>query len=95
MNRLLEIGFEVAGHWSFEGAHLRCELIRHSTQENILYAFVSDGEVQYIGKTSGTLLRRMSGYARPHEGQGTNWRNNARIKTLLEAGAAVDAFCAS
>ena len=60
MNRLLEIGFEPAGHWLLEGSSLRYELIRHSSQANILYAFICDGEVMYVGKTV-----RMANYRGP------------------------------
>jgi len=46
MNRLLAIGFEPAGHWLPEGDDLTFALTRHASQRNILYAFVSDGEVK-------------------------------------------------
>lgn len=62
MNRLLDIGFEIAGHWFIENGKLRFELIRHSTQKNILYAFVCDGQVKYVGKTVRSLSERMAGY---------------------------------
>ena len=46
MNRLLEIGFELAGHWLLgDDQKLSCKLLRHSAQANILYAFVRNGEV--------------------------------------------------
>ncbi len=61
MNRLLEIGFEPAGHWLPNGNDLVLQLFRHSSQRNILYAFVSDGEVKYVGKTVQSLSARMGG----------------------------------
>lgn len=90
MNRLLEIGFEPAGHWLQKGDGLVFELSRHASQRNILYAFVSDGEVKYVGKTVQTLQARMGGYKNPSPSQTTNVRNNSRIKALLQSGAAVD-----
>ena len=92
MNRLVEIGFEPAGHWKLIGSaeDLSLELFRHGSQRNILYAFVSDGEVKYVGKTVQPLRTRMNGYRYPGATQGTNIRNNARIKALLRDGAAVD-----
>jgi hypothetical protein len=90
MNRLLEIGFQPAGHWLLKEGELTFELLRHASQRNILYAFVSDGEVKYIGKTTQTLYARMGGYKNPAPSQTTNVRNNARIKLLLQAGQAVD-----
>ncbi|MHB1421895.1 MAG: GIY-YIG nuclease family protein [Gemmataceae bacterium] len=90
MNRLLEIGFEPAGHWLLNAGALDLDLSRHASQQNILYAFVSDGEVMYVGKTRNRLYTRMSGYRNPGPSQCTNVRNNARIRALLQKGAAVD-----
>jgi len=90
MNRLLEIGFEPAGHWLLKGDELAFELFRHASQRNILYAFVSDGEVKYVGKTVRSLCARMAGYKNPGGSQLTNKANHTRIKALLLSGAAVD-----
>ncbi len=92
MNRLLEIGFQTAGHWLLEGDLLTLELVRHSAQKNILYAFVCDGEVKYIGKTVRTLAVRMAGYKRPGRTQTTNINNHRRIREMLAAGVAVEIF---
>lgn len=90
MNRLLAIGFEPAGHWVVSGESLFFELTRHSTQRNILYAFVCDGDVKYVGKTTQTLRARMNGYKKPGQTQVTNIRNSARIRQLLSSGSVVD-----
>lgn len=90
MNRLLEIGFEPAGHWVLEGDRIVFELTRHVAQANILYAFVCDGEVMYVGKTIRTLAERMYGYQNPGKTQTTNIRNNQNIRELLASGSAVD-----
>jgi hypothetical protein len=90
MNRLLEIGFDPAGHWLLENDTLGYSLARHSTRTNILYAFVSDGQIMYVGKTVKTLKQRMSGYMRPSPTQSTNLRNRDNIRLLLAQGAAVD-----
>jgi len=90
MNRLLEIGFEPAGHWLLEDNKLKFALTRHSTQKNILYAFVCDGQVQYVGKTIRALSTRMSGYKNPGKTQTTNINNHQRIMGLLSTGAAVE-----
>ena len=89
MNRLLEIGFEHAGHWLLEGNKLKFELTRHSTQTNILYAFVCDGEVKYVGKTTRTLTMRMSGYKNPGRTQTTNINNHRQIHELLSRDVAI------
>ena len=90
MNRLLEIGFEPAGHWILENNNLKCVLIRHSSQKNILYAFVCDGQVKYVGKTVRALAVRMAGYKTPGRTQTTNINNHRRIREFLAQGVAVD-----
>lgn len=90
MNRLLEIGFEPAGHWLLQGEELTYALTRHATQRNILYAFVCDGQVMYVGKTTRPLQRRMRGYKRPGATQATNVRNHASLREQLVQGAAVE-----
>lgn len=90
MNRLLEIGFTPTGHWLVEAELLKYELAQHAKQKNVLYAFVCDGEVMYVGKTIQTLKQRMTGYAKPHPSQTTNQRNHERIRELLSQGKAVE-----
>ena len=90
MNRLLDIGFEPAGHWLLKSEVLVFELLRHTTQRNILYAFVSDGQIKYVGKTTQSLFSRMAGYRRPSRSQVTNFKNHERIKALLRTAATVD-----
>ncbi len=90
MNRLLEVGFEPAGHWLADAGKLKLELTRHGTQTNILYAFVCDGEVVYVGKTVRTLAARMSGYRNPGRTQSTNINNNQRLLESLASGSTVE-----
>lgn len=92
MNRLLEIGFDRAGHWCLDQGKLKFELTRHATRKNILYAFVCDGEVKYVGKTVQALALRMSGYKTPGKSQITNSNNHRRIKDLLAGDVAVDIY---
>jgi hypothetical protein len=92
MNRLLEIGFAPAGHWVLEGDALKPELIRYATQRNVLYAFVCDGHVRYVGKTIRTLAQRMAGYRNPGRTQTTNIHIHERIRGQLAEDVAVDIF---
>ena len=75
-----------------DSGRLRVELHRMASKTNILYAFVCDGEVKYIGKTTGSLSGRMGGYRSPGRTATTNLRNNANIRALLEIGGSVDIF---
>jgi hypothetical protein len=92
MNRLLDIGFQPCGHWMLQEDRPLFELLKFRTQKNILYAFVCDGEVMYVGKTIQALASRMAGYRNPAPSQTTNVRNNGRIRELLGNGAAVDIY---
>lgn len=90
MNRLLEIGFELAGHWSIVDGALTLDISRHGNQANVLYAFTVDGEVKYVGKTTQTLKKRLYGYCNPGVSQSTNQRNHRLIREMLERECAVD-----
>lgn len=92
MNRLLQIGFRCIGHWKLEDDKPIYELTALMNTKNILYAFISNGEVKYIGKTLQTLKRRMYGYQKPGLTQSTNIKNNEKIRQLLIDGEAVDIF---
>ncbi|MFM0734342.1 GIY-YIG nuclease family protein [Paraburkholderia sediminicola] len=92
MNRLLHIGFQVAGDWFLEDGALRISFRQHAEQRNILYAFVCDGEVKYVGVSTQTLRKRMAGYRSPGPKSTTNIRNNRNICNLLAQGAAVEVY---
>jgi hypothetical protein len=92
MNRLLEIGFQLAGYWKLEETHLQLDLARFATRRNVLYAFVADAEIKYIGKTVTPLAVRLRGYVNPAKTQTTNLKGHARITELLQLGAAVEIF---
>lgn len=92
MNRLLQIGFQPAGHWYIDSDKLNFELTRHGTANNILYAFVGNGLVKYVGKTAQPLAKRMSGYRAPGRTQQTNIRCHQLIRSLLCEGVAVQIF---
>jgi len=93
MNRLLSVGFINAGHWKLnEGKSLKYHLISHHQTKNILYAFVSNGIIKYVGKTIMSLARRMYGYQNPGPSQSTNIRVNKEITNLLSTDQPVDIF---
>ena len=89
MNRLLDIGFEPAGHWTLVDSELRLELVKHMARSNVLYAFVCDGAVMYVGKTTKPLAFRMAQYRRGHRSQRTNAANHDLIRERLAAGQAI------
>lgn len=59
------------------------ELTYASDVNNVLYAFVSDEELLYLGKTTQNLSNRFKGYIMPGISQTTNIRNNSELIKLL------------
>jgi hypothetical protein len=92
MQRLLQLGFVPVGHWYLENEILRFNLDRHQNATNILYSFISNGEIKYIGKTTMTLQTRMYGYQNPGPTQITNIRVKNLILNLLQEQNSVDIF---
>jgi hypothetical protein len=90
MNRLLDIGFMNVGNWAISDSEIDFQLKLHGSQRNILYAFVCDAEVKYVGKTVQPLRSRMYGYKNPGRSQITNIRNHARLKEELSRGVGID-----
>ncbi|WP_110877647.1 GIY-YIG nuclease family protein [Franconibacter helveticus] len=93
MNRLIEIGFIKVGFWQITDGNLKYHLDeRFKDVKNNLYAFICDGEVKYVGKTTRLLRNRMYHYSRPGPSQSTNIKNNANIIEMLSNNIAVDIF---
>jgi len=92
MDKLLEIGFQYAGKWTNYNDNLDFELINFSDNKNILYAFIVDKRIMYIGKSKRTLYKRMYNYKKNDETQSTNINNNLRIKEFLSNGKTVEIY---
>jgi hypothetical protein len=92
MERLTRIGFQPAAQWLLKDGRLELELTGVSEQNNVLYAFVCDEEVLYVGKTIKTLRRRLYGYLKPSATQVTNSRNNKSLLELLLSGREIFVF---
>lgn len=92
MNRLLSIGFIKVGQWKLKNDRIQYHLESHQNATNILYSFVSNGRIKYIGKTTMHLSKRMYGYQNPGPSQTTNIRTNDKIKNFLLNEQPVDIF---
>lgn len=92
LQQLLSLGFEEVGHWFLEGDKVTFALNKSEKEANILYSFVVDGEVKYIGKSVQTLHKRMYLYKQGGGSQITNIRNKAQIKSCLERGQQVKIY---
>lgn len=92
MQRLIDIGFQSVGRWMLKENDLCFELDTPIASTNVLYAFVSNDTILYIGKTTRTLRNRMRGYERPGRTQLTNLRNHANLKALLAQASLVEIY---
>lgn len=87
--KLISLGFEQVGRWFWDGDDLNFELTQHQSERDILYAFVVDGEVKYIGKSVLTLHKRIYFYKNCGPSQRTNIRVREKLKTCLKIGSQV------
>lgn len=87
--RLLDVGFREVGAWKLNGQRPSYSLEAEATSYNVLYAFVRDDEILYIGKTTIPLRDRMYQYQRPGPSQRTNIRVNGLLTALLSDGKRV------
>jgi hypothetical protein len=92
MDRVLRIGFRKVGDWLRTDAGVSYKLDGLAPHPNTLYAFVVDGDVRYVGKTTKTLRGRLNGYVRPSDSQSTNKRIQALIRSALDAASSVEIY---
>ncbi len=92
LERLLEIGFETAGEWILDDADLHIELRRYGSAANVLYAFVSDDELLYIGRSGRSLQSRMDGYQNGGPPRSVRTLNRARISAMLMVDQPVELY---
>ena len=69
LDRLKLIGFTLVGSWKLLNGEPAFELHQHAAAPNILYAFVVDGDLMYIGKSILSLRKRMASYKNPGKSQ--------------------------
>jgi len=92
LDRLVNMGFKHVGVWKLNGDKIVYNLDFCSDLKNVLYAFICDKSVLYIGKTTQPLKKRMYGYQNPGPTQSTNKKGNGLIKELVTSGKEVEIF---
>jgi hypothetical protein len=90
VQRLEDMGFRKCGEWRLEASRLTCILTEHAAAQNVLYAFISEGVVLYVGKTVRSLKERMYGYQNPGPTQSTNIKGNTLILEKLGVGKSIE-----
>ena len=92
MNRLKKIGFISVGNWYISDSGIKYKLASHHSVKNVLYSFISNGDIKYIGKTRRQLYQRMNGYQNPGSSQTTNIRINKLLNDLIKQEQPIDIF---
>lgn len=92
MIRLKNLGFNKIGSWTKVDSGIKFLLTDHQDDMKVLYSFVSNGKVMYIGKTTQSLTRRMLGYQNPGPTQRTNIRVSKEILQRLNEGLPIDIY---
>ena len=95
--RLTAIGFFRIGLWKLTDRGLNFEIDEQlASPRNVLYAFVVDGSLAYIGKTTIPLRDRLQRYKTPaksaEKGGSTNIKIKRNILQSLTEGRAVEIF---
>jgi hypothetical protein len=95
---LMRIGFVLVGKWEMKNDEPRIIYVKNPEEEAIsksspaLYAFVVNGLLKYIGKTTQILHKRLYGYAKPGKSQATNLKCQEGIVKALKDGDSVDVY---
>ena len=92
MKRLTDIGFCKVGEWKISSGGIIPNLTEHANSQNILYSFISDGMVLYVGKTTQPLKKRMYGYQNPGPTQFTNIKGKKFIIEYLSSGRRIEIY---
>ena len=89
---MTDIGFHKVGEFTLPNEDLDIKIDKEIDSPNVLYAFVSEDEPLYIGKTTKGLERRMNSYIKPGSTQTTNIKNNKKIKEVLKNKKTVELY---
>ena len=92
LQKLIDIGFIKVGKWIRTPSAIKLFLTDCADSPNVLYCFVSDGAVLYLGKTVSPLKQRLYGYQNPGPTQSTNINGNKNISNLIADGKEVDIY---
>lgn len=92
MKRLTDIGFRKVGEWKVLNRGITPNFTELVNAQNILYAFISDSMVLYVGKTTRSLKKRMRGYKNPDTTQKTNKKVKQSIIEYLSSGKRIEIY---
>jgi hypothetical protein len=90
MQRLHDLGFTKVGNWKLTNdGEIRYILTSNSDTSKVVYCFVSERKIKYVGKTAKPLRFRLDQYYKPGQSQSTNIIIHEKIIALLNRHRAV------
>ena len=92
IDKLIKIGFRKVGKWVQNSTQIEYTLNDCGDDINILYCFVSENKILYLGKTVQPLKKRMYGYQNQGPTQSTNIKGNRNIRVLLSRDKPVEIY---
>ena len=92
LERLKNMGFRQVGEWTVDSDKIKFTLDDAASAQNVLYAFISQETVMYIGKTVQKLKQRMNGYKNPAPTQTTNIKGNRLVSGILSLNQSVEIY---
>ncbi len=96
LTRIMNIGFEYVGFWlesEFKSGKISSILSAPwGTKTEVLYAFVEEKSVLYVGYTARRLSRRFTSYENPGQRSSTDMKICGNIKKKLEASIQIDIY---
>lgn len=92
MKKLIDIGFKKVGEWELKNEILICNLNKDYPDQDILYSFVYENDIKYIGKSVKSISKRLYGYRKPNKSQTTNYRINELLIEKLNSGIQIEIY---
>ncbi|GHT96900.1 hypothetical protein FACS1894141_7440 [Spirochaetia bacterium] len=92
MKELVGMGFVKVGDWVLQGNGIDFSLQKESDKNKVLYSFIENNTIVYIGQSTNTLHKRMYQYKNPDSTQETNVRVNDKIKKSLKEGKRIEIY---
>lgn len=91
LKELHKIGFQHIGEWCQLGDQMTYSIFESGDRSDVLYSFVVDGTIVYLGHTKRSLSHRMNAYHKNTGDSGIE-RNHYYIQGLLKRGKDVQIY---
>jgi hypothetical protein len=88
----INLGFKKVGALQISNNEISLHLFEELPIKNYLYGFISENKIKYIGQSTQSPNKRLTGYISPGPSQNTNIRINRLINQALQNNKCVDIY---